>query len=177
MKLICFGLYSAFIISVISCYDRLCDKQVSLNNSSDLHYSDIIRASWHLKSLAIHMFVQQCMQSSREIHLWLADSSHKVSVMWRAFPCYDVFKWIKQNFTISNVLGLRLQKNDQQKKVPGWHDDNCRSYCHWNNVTCFVVIMSKVCKISSNILSLLIQEKHWIEANICYAWICHMKEH
>ena len=86
------------------------------NNSSDLHYSDIIRASWHLRSLAIHMFAQQCMQSSREIHLWLADSFHKLSVIWKAFPCYGVFKWIKQNFTISNVLGLRLQKMTNRKR-------------------------------------------------------------
>ena len=64
----------------------------------------VLWASWHLKSLATQMFIQQLVQASikatlklcitwlflREIYQWLVDSPHKGPVMWIVLSCHDV---------------------------------------------------------------------------------------
>ena len=87
------------------------------------HYDDTIWwASWHLKSLANWLFVQQLALAKEKniskvsippvrlaIHQWLVDAPHKGLVIWKTFPCHDVItlQWrFNERDGISNHLYL-----------------------------------------------------------------------
>ena len=80
-----------------------CHLPVTCIISSFKHYNDFTLASWHLKSLANWLFVQQLVQDNnneikatyywffmREIYWWLVESPHKGPVKQKVFPCHDI---------------------------------------------------------------------------------------
>ena len=71
------------------------------------HYSDMLWASWHLKSGSTQLFVWQlnpanhketmetpyCWLVVRGIHQWPVDSPHKGLVMQKLFHCNYIIMW------------------------------------------------------------------------------------